>query len=155
MWRRRNTRCEKMHSVHRASATTPATPPLCPSFLEVRVIMEKHLALIKAFSSLPPHSRHPPHGSLSPPLSFQHLCPSPYPFSNSLPPLIPPHSFILSAHPERAASFPSYPPHLSLTPLASCYYLPFLQSSALLCVHAASWCMWAASGLSPCSCLWV
>lgn len=108
----------------------PQLLPLCPSFLEVRVIMEKHLALIKAFSSLPPLSRHPPRGSLSLPLSFQHLCPSPNPFPNSLPPSDS-SPLIHSPRPSRAGGLPLVlpPPVLHLLPPATIS----LSCSRLLC----------------------
>lgn len=86
--------------------------PIC--YIETSVIMEKHLALIKA-SPLPPHVI-PPHGSCC------RCCP--FSISVRLPPLIPPHSFTLSAHLELAASPSSY---------TSCLLPPSLFCKSLLC----------------------
>ena len=115
-----------------------------PCYMETRVILEEHLALIKAL--LPPYL--PPHTHVIPPSSwlFSHavvlssICLStwllhPYDF-------LPTHSLSLS--PPISRYPPRTPPVFHLLPPASFS----LSCSTLPCSvwDAASWSMWAASG---------
>lgn len=96
--------------------------------------MEKHLALIN-----PPVHVIPPHDS---------CCGCPFSISVHPLPFLPTHSF--------SPPIPSSQPRPLVLHLLLPATISFLPQSALLCVHAASWCMLAtSSGVSPWSCLCV
>lgn len=104
--------------------------PRCPIFyIETSVIMEKHLALIKA-THTHTHTRHPPFVAL---VAAAVLSAS-LPVS---PPLIPPHSFTFSAHLELAASPSSNtsclpPPSLFCKSLLRSVWTPHHDTCGLL-----------------------